>query len=119
MTSFPTLKTAAVIQYPATRSVQHSNQVIRFLDGSEQRYRAFGPPLRRWNIRLELLDESELAALEAFFTANQGSYGSFSFVDPWDGVEYPDCSLEQDHFELQLAGEMRGTTSLTVKENRI
>lgn len=118
MSSFPQLKTAAIMQYPATRSFERRNQVMRFLDGSEQRYRGFGLPLRRWTIRLELLDESELAALESFFLANQGAYGSFSFTDPWDGVEYPNCSLEQDIFEFELTGEMRGATSLVVVENR-
>jgi len=37
MASFPTLKTSAVAQYPATKAVKFQNQVMRFVDGTEQR----------------------------------------------------------------------------------
>jgi hypothetical protein len=119
MASFPKLKTNAVMQYPARRHFQFSNQVIRFLDGSEQRYRDYGAALRRWIVRLDMLDEGELAALENFFIASQGKVGSFSFTDPWDGAEYSDCSLEGDEFQFELQAEMRGETELVVRENRV
>jgi hypothetical protein len=118
MTSFPRLKTDAVMQYPAARRLQFASQVIRFVDGSEQRYRERGGALRSWEIRLDLLDEAELGALEEFFVANEGAFGSFAFTDPWDGTEHSDCSLEGDSFALVLSGEMRGATSVTVRENR-
>ena len=118
MASFPRLKTEAVMQYPAARSLAFATEVVRFVDGSEQRYRDFGAPLRRWTIRLDLLDEAELTALEEFYTAQQGAFGNFSFTDPWDGREYADCSLEQDQVEIVLAGERRGQTALVVRENR-
>jgi len=106
------------MQYPAAKSTRYLNQVVRFVDGAEQRYRDSAGPLRRWKIRLDLLDEGELAGLEEFFEAQQGRFGSFSFTDPQDGTEYPDCSLEDDEFLLELEGELRGRASLVVKENR-
>jgi uncharacterized protein (TIGR02217 family) len=118
MAEFPRLKTAAVAQYPATRTESFRNQVLRFLDGSEQRYRNSKGALRRWEIRLELLDDSELAAMESFFAARQGRFESFAFTDPWDGTTYPDCSLANDEMETAVAAEMRGATALTVVENR-
>jgi hypothetical protein len=118
MAAFPHLKTNAVMQYPATRGFAFSNAVLRFIDGSQQCYRESKDALRRWQIRLDLLDESELAALQAFFAANQGRYASFSFTDPWDNTEYPDCSFDQDAFDFILAGEMRARTALVVKQNR-
>ncbi len=118
MAGFPRLKTDCVMQYPGAKGLRFASQVVRFVDGSEQRYRDEAEALRRWVIRLDLLDEGEIAAIEEFFLANQGAYGSFAFVDPWDGVEYADCSLEGDEFEFSLVGEMRGKTSLTVVENR-
>ncbi|MFB3829030.1 MAG: DUF2460 domain-containing protein [Bryobacteraceae bacterium] len=118
MAAFPKLKTDAVSQYPAGRELRFANQVVRFVDGAEQRYRDFASGLRRWAIRLDLLDESELAALERFFVESQGAFGSFAFTDPWDGTEYPDCSLDSDEFAAVLEGEMRGGTQLTVRENR-
>ena len=118
MATFPKLRTGAVMQYPATRSLRFAQDALRFLDGSEQRYRDCPSVLRRCNIRLDLADEGELAALERFFLENQGAFGSFAFDDPWDGVEYGECSLEDDTFEFHLLDAMRGQGSLTVKQNR-
>jgi hypothetical protein len=118
MARFPRLKTNAVAQYPAARTAAYRNRALRFIDGSEQRYRDRGGPLHRWEIRLEQLDETEMAAIDEFFSANQGRFGSFAFTDPWDGREYPDCSLASDELEMISAGELQCATSLTVVENR-
>jgi hypothetical protein len=116
---FPTLKTGAVAQYPAKRILQFNTDAIRFLDGTEQRFRDNSSVLHRWTIQLDLLDESELAALDQFFVSNQGRFGSFSFTDPWDGTLYTNCSLVEDTFGFQLKGEMQGATALTICQNRI
>lgn len=118
MASFPLLQTGAVTQYPAQKSFAYSNYVARFLDGAEQRYRESGGPLSRWLIRLDLVDEVELNALQLFFQGQQGAFGSFSFVDPWDSTTHANCSLEQDTLDLQLAGEGRGSSTVTIRENR-
>ena len=59
MANFPALKTGAVAQYGSDRSRQFATQVLRFLDGSEQRFPGYGTALLAWVIRLDLLDESE------------------------------------------------------------
>ena len=118
MATFPTLKTHAAMQYPATRQVRYQNQALRFLDGTEQRYRDCAGPLLRWQIPLSLLDEGEVAAIEQFFADNQGAFGSFAFTDPWDGTVHPNCSLETDTLQTTASGEMDGATVLTVVENR-
>jgi hypothetical protein len=115
---FPQLKTGAVMQYPAKRTLQFNTDAIRFLDGTEQRFRDNPSVLHRWTIQLDLLDESELTALDQFFISNQGRFGSFEFTDPWDGTVYRSCSMAQDSFAFQLSGEMRGKTTVTVCENR-
>src|SRR5579871_3584019 len=115
---FPTLKTGAVAQYPAKRTLQFNTDTIRFLDGTEQRYRDNPSVLHQWTIQLDLLDEEELAALDQFFVTNQGRFGSFTFTDPWDGTVYPNCSLASDGLDLITSEEMNGATSLTVVENR-
>jgi hypothetical protein len=118
MANFPLLKTKAVMQYPAAREFQFANVVLRFVDGSQQSYRESRDATRRWLVRLDLLDEGELANLQTFFRTEQGRVGSFSFTDPWDTTEYPDCSLDQDSFEFELADESRARTVLVVSENR-
>ena len=118
MASFPALKTGVVAQYPSDRARRFSTQVLRFLDGSEQRFSGFSAPLRRWLIRLELLDEAELATLEEFFVAQAGQAGTFSFTDPWDGTVYASCSFESDVMTADYRGPGDGAASVTVKENR-
>jgi hypothetical protein len=118
MATFPLLKTGVVAQYPATRSAAYQNQCLRFLDGTEQRYRDSAGPLHRWVISLTLLDENEREALIEFFEELSGSFGSFSFTDPWDSQVYEDCSLENDGIDVRSLAELRGTASLTVVENR-
>ena len=118
MATFPTLKTTAVAQYPAMRYVLFKNQTVRFVDGTEQRYRDASGPLHRWGIRLSELDEGEIAAVEEFFAANQGEFGSFAFTDPWNGQVYNNCSLMGESLDVQTLAETRGGATLTVVENR-
>ena len=106
------------MQYPAAKVIAFQNQVVRFVDGKEQRYRDCAGPLHRWTIRLSDLDETEMVALEHFFESNQGSFGQFAFTDPWDNQTYSDCSFASDALNLTSVDEMRGNASLIVKENR-
>lgn len=117
MSAFPKLKTGAVAQYPAGRTLEYGTAGYRFLDGAEQKYRERGRGLRRWAIRLELLDDRELREIEEFFQAQQGRYGTFSFEDPWDGAVHANCSFEQDEVRFELSGERRGATTLVIREN--
>ena len=118
MATFPALKTGAVLQYPAGRTFQYQNQVLRFVDGNEQRYRDAAGPLHRWTIRLDYLDATELAAIEDFFAANQGSFANFAFVDPWDNTSYSNCSIASDTLSLISQDDFRNLTSITIMENR-
>jgi Conserved hypothetical protein 2217 (DUF2460) len=117
MSVFPTLKTGAVMQYPAQRGLQFSTTALQFVDGSEQRFCNYPALLRRWVIQLSLLDQSELQEFQEFFRGIVGPAGDFAFTDPWDGTNYPSCSLASDSMTAVLAGEWNGATSLTVLEN--
>ena len=118
MSDFPKLKTGAILQYPAQRGIQFSTKVLRFVDGSEQRFQNHPIPLRRWLIKLDLLDQAELHSLREFFRTQNGAAGTFSFTDPWDGATYPTCSLASDEMTEELQDDMKGKTSLTVRQNR-
>ena len=118
MADFPTLKTGAIAQYPARRTRQFSTHVLRFLDGSEQRFRSYGSPLKKWAISLTLLDDAELTKIAAFFAAHGGRAGTFSFTDPWDGTLYANCSFEDNSLDAEFGAVGSGRTSLMVRENR-
>jgi hypothetical protein len=119
MSTFPVLSTGAVAQYPSGRRLSYITSVTHFLDGTEQRFRELKQPVRRWIIRLHQLTATEIGGIETFFEDMQGEFGSFSFVDPWDGTEYPDCSFDQDAFSSQALDEMRNQGHLVIRNNAL
>lgn len=118
MNSFPTLSTGAVLQYPANRTFDFSTQVVRFIDGSEQRFCDYPQVLHRWIVTLNLLTDTEMNGLREFFRIQEGAGGEFSFTDPWDSAVYPNCSLETDQMVEVLDAEGRGRTAVVIRENR-
>ncbi len=117
--NFPRLKTGAVGQYPAKKSLEYRTEVLRFVDGSEQRYRQARRPAKRWLLSLRNIDEQEACAVRELFQLVQGGYGSFSFEDPWDGTRYEECSLGSDELELELEAEGRFRARVQIVENGV
>jgi phage-related protein len=118
MSDFPKLNTGAVMQYPADRSAEFVTQVLRFVDGAEQRFAGYGTLLHRWVVRLDLLDEDEISRLAAFFKLQGGSAGTFSFTDPLDRAVYSSCSFKGDEMTATFNGLSEVKTTLTIVENR-
>ena len=118
MSSFPSLKSGAIAQYPMDRVRRFSTEVLRFVDGSEQRFPRFRSELKRWVINLSLLDEDELERVREFFAEQRGSFDVFSFTDPWDSVVYPSCRFDQSSLSLRFEDWARGATELVIVENR-
>jgi len=111
MADFPRLKTGAIAQHPTTSTRRHSTEVLRFVDGGEQRFRLSPGGLRRWTIELSLLDESEIATLREFFDAND----TFTFRDPVTGVDYPGCRFDGDELAVELSDDLRGKTTIGIE----
>jgi hypothetical protein len=114
MATFPVLKTGAVAQYPLDRAVRFSTQAVRFMDGSQQRFRLYGAGLRRWTLKLDLLDEQELAAVIAF-VEQQGS-AIFAFTDPLTNVNVATCVIAGEQFDVTMNREMSGQTTVVIEE---
>jgi hypothetical protein len=114
MATFPTLKTGAVAQYPLKKTVRFSTQAVRFLDGSQQKYRLNGAGLRNWTIALSQLDEQELNALINFAEQQQG--GAFTFVDPLTGFSVHKCMISGDSLEALLKRDSWGAAMVVVEE---
>ncbi len=116
MAAFPVLSSGAVAQYPVSIEFGQSVQVLRFLDGSDQRFLNQGRQYRRWQIRLDLLNDSEMNQLEAFFLAQDGEYSPFDFPDPFSGQSVPNCRLGTAGIESEFAGVDCGFSTLWVIE---
>jgi hypothetical protein len=118
MASFPLLKTGAIAQYPFVSQTQFATDVVRFIDGAEQRFRRYPSPLRRWTVRLDFLDEGELGAAIQFFRAQRGASGTFDFTDPADGTVYPGCYFVSDVIQTAQDAQGRCATVLAIQQDR-
>ncbi len=114
--NFPTLSSGAVSQYGLPIGFVWPAQVIRFVDGSDQRFLASGQMFRRWAINLNLLNESEIASVEAFFNALGGEYTTFTFPDPISGASVPNCRIGAPELISQYQDVDVAATSLWVVE---
>lgn len=116
MATFPTLNSGAVAQYPVSVISGQSVQVLRFLDGSDQRFLNQGRQHRRWQINLDLLNESEISQIQAFFVAQQGEYSTFNFPDPISNQMIPNCRLGTAGLIADYIGISNSSTTLWVVE---
>jgi hypothetical protein len=116
--TFPILKTGVTVQYPLGLAEGFGTDVLQFMAGDEQRYPTSPAPLRKWAIKLDLLDEAELRSIEAFFVAATGSFGTFIFVDPISGISYPNCFIGEDSLNESFAGELNARLSLVIKQGK-
>ena len=114
MANFPSLKTGAAAQYPLEREMRFSTQAVRFMDGSHQRFQLYGKALRRWTVKLDLLDEGELAAVIAF--VEQEGRGVFAFADPVTGDNVAKCRVWGGEFNAAMVREMHGQATLLIEE---
>lgn len=116
MTTFPALSSGAIAQYPLQINFSWITQVVRFLDGTDQRCIVRARRLRYWVIKLSLLNDSELAQLEEFFDGQQGNFGLFNFPDPSSDQVIPNCRLASPQFSCLYVGPDHGSAGLTVME---
>lgn len=114
MAIFPVLKTGAIAQYPLDSGVSYSTQAVRFMDGSQQKFRLIGTGLRQWTLKLDQLDEQELAAVIAF-VEEQGS-AVFAFTDPVTGDNVATCIVSGQQFDATMSGEWSGRTTVVIAE---
>ena len=113
---FPTLSSGAVAQYGSPIGYVWPAQVIRFVDGADQRFLACGSVLRRWLINLRLLNEAEIAAIETFFNTMGGEYSTFTFPDPVSGTSVPNCRIGAPEMISEYQGVDISATSIWVVE---
>jgi hypothetical protein len=90
--------------------------IVRFLDGSEQRCLVRGRKLRRWLVSLAQLNESELASVEQFFEEAQGNAQLFTFIDPLTSDAVPNCRISNPSITTQYKALGSGAASVWIEE---
>ena len=116
MFTFPTLTTGAVAQYPLPISYTMPVEIIRFIDGTDQRFLSRGKALRTWHVQLSFLSEAEIYQLEEFFESVQGQYSTFDFPDPYSGLNVPNCRLGETSLVTDYLATDLTSSSLWVVE---
>lgn len=116
MATFPLLSTGAVAQYPLSRGTSYDVDIVKFVDGSQQRCLVRGRGLRRWLVSLAQLGETELSALENFFDSVQGNAALFTFTDPVSGNAIPNCRVANPTIVTQYLATGSGAAALWIEE---
>jgi hypothetical protein len=82
MLVYPQLPTGTLVQFPVGKRRRMRTAVNVMADGSS--IKLADPPgeFTEWTLRYSQLSDEELAAIQQFFTAAEGSLNSFTFLDP-------------------------------------
>jgi hypothetical protein len=63
---------------------------------------------------MDMMTQQELIQLEDFWRTHAGTE-TFSFLDPWDGTEYPSCRFEREWFEAIHDGPGRWRANVVIR----
>lgn len=114
MSLFPKLRSGTALQYPTSRAICSRVRVLRFVDGSEQRFATQKDFLRKWVIEYNGLDDQESTQLENF-TRDQAAIGErFALEDPWDGSVRDNCRISGDGIECLYTGPGNNSIRLEI-----
>ena len=84
------------------------------MDGSQQKFPLYGIGLRRWTVKLDELDETELGAVISFVEQQEGAV--FAFTDPVTGNVAETCVIQGDQFNAAMTREFDGQTTIVIEE---
>lgn len=82
MAVYPQLVTGALSQFPIVKRRRARTVVNPAADGSSIKLADAAGGSLEWQLQYNALADSELAALQKFFTSMEGSLNAFTFVDP-------------------------------------
>lgn len=118
MLTFPSLNSGAVAQYPLPVSYASPVEIIRFIDGLDQRFMARGKTLRTWHVQLSFLNADEMNQIETFFESLEGQYSIFAFPDPYSQQTVPNCRMGDASFASDyLADDLTSSSFWVVETN--
>src|SRR5271157_3218657 len=82
MLAYPQLATGALSQFPVQKRRSLRTVVNTSLDGRAIKLADPGAETTEWQLAYAGLTDDEVAALQQFFTASEGTLNSFTFLDP-------------------------------------
>ncbi|HNY39435.1 MAG TPA: hypothetical protein PKJ41_03540 [Bryobacteraceae bacterium] len=115
MAEFPRLKTGALAQDGLECGYRTQTEVLRYVDGGQQAVKT-RRGRKHWTVKLERLDEGELALVNELVETVRGETGTFAFTDPKTGVRHEACRIEGGSFEAYVAGLGDGRAELKIVE---
>lgn len=111
---FPILISGVLAQTSAVRYTP-SIHIEHFFEGytRQSQLRTDASPMN-WRLNYSNLTPEEAMRLRTFFEALPVD-GTFSFVDPWTGLEYPDCRLANPRLDLACDRDHRFSAQLEIE----
>jgi hypothetical protein len=82
MNIYPQLSSGALSQFPIVKKRSVRTVVNAAADGSSIKYADLAAETVEWQLQYAGIGDGELAALDQFFTAAEGSLNGFTFLDP-------------------------------------
>lgn len=76
------LSTGAIARYPLQRKLSFATRKIEFADFSRQTFPQIYPELGRWDLNMQLMQDSEVADWRNLWEATLAGDYPFSFIDP-------------------------------------
>src|ERR1041385_8610371 len=81
MLYFPQLSSGAIAQYPLRKRSVEKTIVNRSPDGTTIKYSDRGATFREWQLAFQNLNDSEMDALQQFFSACEGRLHAFTILN--------------------------------------
>ena len=96
-------------------TVEYKTLISEFESGVEQRRRKWENPIRKWTLRFRTRTLSEMNAVKDFFISRYGAFGSFTWTNPNDSVEYS-VRFVDDSFKFDMKSYQLYDFELNLRE---
>lgn len=110
MLVYPQLASGAMAQFPVQKRVQARTVMNALADGSSVKLVDAPGATMEWQLKYAGLSDAELAALQAFFAATEGSLNGFTFLDPTGNLAAWSEDLKNAVWEPGVYLTVNGTT---------
>ncbi|HYM06118.1 MAG TPA: hypothetical protein VEU11_06120 [Terriglobales bacterium] len=102
MLYFPQLPSGAIGQFPIKKRRVARTVVNQLADGHTVKYADSGAELVEWQLAFLDLADSEINALQQFFTSCEGQLNDFTFLDPMSNLLAWSADLTQPAWQTTL-----------------